>query len=193
MQAVVYVHGFQGSPRSAKARQLGKALARERNTVAYRVPALGFEPRAAMRAVENTLDELAAAGCAAPVLVGSSMGGFYASCLAERRALRAVLVNPAVRPFELFRHRLGPVENPWTGERHVLCEADLDALREYDVPRLSRPADCLLMLQTGDETLDWRQAWQKYVDCPVVKLIGGNHAFEHFEDTFPLLYRFAGL
>lgn len=193
MQAVVYVHGFQGSPQSAKARQLGAALARDLPAVRYEVPLLSFEPRAAVRAVERALDALAADGCESPVLVGSSMGGFYAVHVAARRGLRAVLVNPAVSPHELFRDRLGPVENPWTGERHLLCEADLTALQELDVPVPPRPSDLLVLLQTGDETLDWRLAWERYSDCQLVRLHGGNHAFAHFEDCFGLLYRFAGL
>lgn len=191
--AVVYIHGFQSSPQSAKARQLFAHLAVHHPQVRRVAPQLGFAPRAALATLEHTLDALAAEGCAAPLLVGSSMGGFWADVLAARRGLRAVLVNPAVRPHELMQSFLGPVTNPYTGEQYVLGAGDVAALRELYVPCPPRPQDLLVLLQTGDETLDWRQAAEKYADCPVVKLVGGNHAFEHFEDCFPLLYRFAGL
>lgn len=190
--ALVYIHGFQSSPLSAKARQLGEHVAVARPGVRYVVPGLGFDPQAAMGVLDAALDGLAGEGIT-PVLVGSSMGGFYATVLAERRGLRAVLVNPAVRPYELLRGFLGEVTNPYTGERYVLGERDVEALRAQDVARPSRPEDFLVLLQTGDETLDWRQAAEKYADCSVLTLRGGNHAFEHFEDCFPLIYRFAGL
>ncbi len=193
MQTLVYIHGFQSSPQSAKARQLAADLADRHPSVRFVAPGLGFDPAAALATLEAALDALAAQGCPAPVLVGSSMGGFYATILAERRRLKAVLVNPAVRPFELLRGFLGPVTNPYTGEQYILGERDVEALRAMDVARPSRPQDLLVLLQTADETLDWRQAAEKYADCSVLKLLGGNHAFEHFEDCFPLLYRFAGL
>lgn len=190
---LVYIHGFQSSPQSAKARQLGAHLAQHHPSVRYVVPGLGFDPAAALRVLEQTLAALAAAGSPPPVLVGSSMGGFYAAVLAERHRLRAVLVNPAVRPHELMRGFPGPVTNPYTGERYELGERDIAVLRELDVPRPARPQDLLVLLQTGDETLDWRQAADRYADCSVVKQLGGNHAFENFEDMFPLIYRFAGI
>lgn len=193
MTALVYIHGFQSSPQSAKARQFGAALARDFPAVRYLVPGLGFDPVAALATLERSLDALAADGEPAPVLLGSSMGGFYAAILAERRGLRAVLVNPAVRPHELLRGFLGPVSNPYTGEQYVLGERDVAALAAMDVPPPARPQDLFVLLQTGDETLDWRQAAEKYADCAVLVQRGGNHAFEYFEDTFPLIYRFAGL
>lgn len=190
---IVYIHGFQGSPQSAKARVLGAHLAHHHPAVRYVVPPLVFDPLAALAILEQALDEVAAAGSAAPLLVGSSLGGFYATVLAARRQLRAVLVNPVVGPDALLRDRLGSIDNPYTGEHYVLGARDIDAFRALDVARIPRPADLLVLLQTGDETLDWRQAAEKYADCSLLVQRGGNHAFEHFEDTFPLIYRFAGL
>lgn len=193
-RALVYIHGFQSSPQSAKARQLADALARAHPGVRLLAPVLSFAPSDCMVRLEQALDALAGEGIAAPLLVGSSMGGFYATALAERRRLRAVLVNPAVRPHELLAAHLGEeLVNPYSGERHVLVAEDLAAFRALEVARLLRPQDLLVLLQTGDETLNWRQAAEKYADCSVVKLLGGNHSFENFEDMFPLIYRFAGL
>lgn len=191
--ALVFIHGFQSSPQSEKARQIGADLARRYPRVRYVVPRLCFEPRAAFAIIERALDDLAAGGCAAPTLVGSSLGGFYATVLAERRGLRAALVNPAVRPDLLLQRFLGPITNPYTGEQYVFGAADVAAYRALDLDRLSRPQDFLVLLQTGDETLDWRLAAEKYADCSVLKQVGGSHAFDNFEDVLPLIYRFAGL
>lgn len=189
--ALVYIHGFNSSPGSAKARLVGSDLARAHPEVAYRVPALPAEPGAgAIAVLERELDALAAAGHEA-VLLGSSLGGFYATWLAERRGLRAVLVNPSVQPFAHFHAYLGEQRNLHTGERYRLDERHIGELRALDVPRIRRPQDFLVLLQTGDETLDWRQAAEKYADCSVLKQLGGNHGFEHFEDVLPLIYRFA--
>lgn len=191
--AVIYIHGFNSSPQSSKARQVGADIAQRHPGVTYRVPALPAAPGAgAMRVLEGELDSLVSAGHRV-VLLGSSLGGFYATWLAERRGLRAVLVNPVVRPHELFAPHLGPQQNIYTGERYELTARHVDELAALAVDRIGRPQDFLVLLQTGDETLDWRQAWTHYADCSVLKQVGGNHGFESFEDTFPLIYRFAGL
>lgn len=193
-RALVYIHGFQSSPQSAKARQLADGLGRAHPGVRLVAPALSFDPRDCMARLEQALDALAGVGVSKPLLVGSSMGGFYATAMAERRQLRAVLVNPAVRPHELLAGHLGEeLVNPHSGERHRLDGNDLDAFRALAVARPSRPQDLLVLLQTGDEILDWRQAAETYADCSVVKLLGGNHSFENFEDVFPLIYRLGGL
>jgi len=191
--ALVYIHGFNSSPGSAKAQLFGAALARHFPAVRYCVPALPAAPGvAAMNTLQRELDGLAAAGLQ-PVLLGSSLGGFYAAWLAEQRGLRAVLVNPVVRPHTLFAPYLGPQRNPYTGEHYELTRVHVDELAGFAVERISRVQDLLVLLQTDDETLDWRDAWQHYAGCSLLKLVGGNHGFEHFEDVFPLIYRFAGL
>lgn len=192
-KALVYIHGFNSSPRSAKARLLGAAMARDFPGVRYCIPALPAAPgTAALHVLQQELDALLASGLE-PVLLGSSLGGFYATWLAEQRGLRAVLVNPVVRPHRLFAPYLGPQCNPYTGERYELTAAHVDELAGMAVEQVSRPRDFLVLLQTGDETLDWRDAWAHYAACSLLKLVGGDHGFEHFEDALPLIYRFAGL
>ena len=191
--ALVYIHGFNSSPQSAKARLVGADLARVHPAARYLVPTLPAEPGAgAIAVLERELDALVAAGLE-PVLLGSSLGGFYATYLAERRGLRAILVNPVVRPHELMAGILGEQQDLYTGERYRLAARHVAELQALYVPRLSRPQDFLVLLQTGDETLDWREAWAKYADCSVLKQVGGNHGFECFEDVLPLIYRFAHL
>lgn len=191
--ALVYIHGFNSSPQSAKARLLGDDLARRHPDVRYVVPALPAEPGlAAIAALNAALDTLQAEGYA-PVLLGSSLGGFYAAWLAEQRGLRAILVNPVVNPHALFAAHLGEQHNPYSGERYQLGQRHVDELRMLALPRISRPQDFLVCLQTGDETLDWRDAWAAYADCSLLKQVGGSHGFENFEDALPLIYRFARL
>lgn len=186
--AIVYIHGFNSSPQSTKARQLAALLAHDRPQVQCRVPALPHDPDAAMALLEDVV-----AGLGRPLLIGSSLGGFYAGCLAGRHGLRAVLINPVVSPGSRFAQYVGPQRNHYTGEQWALTAAHVAAISALEGQPPARPQDFLVLLQTGDETLDWRDAAAFYRDCSVIKLLGGNHGFEHFEDWLPVIYRFAGL
>lgn len=186
--AIVYIHGFNSSPQSTKARQLAARLACDRPQVRCLAPHLPHDPAAAIALLEDVV-----AALDRPLLVGSSLGGFYAGYLAGRHALRAVLINPVVSPGSRFAQYVGPQQNHYTGEQWELTATHVAAIRELEGPPPTRPEDFLVLLQTGDETLDWRDAAGFYRDCSVMRLIGGNHGFEHFEDWLPVIYRFAGL
>jgi uncharacterized protein len=135
--------------------------------------------------------EIAAAGPVA--LIGSSLGGFYATWLAEHHGLRAVLVNPAVRPWRLLGEYHGETANYHTGERYTLEPGWADELRHYEVDDLRAPEQLLVMLQTGDETLNWRDAWDYYADCHLYRTLGGSHGFDDFDAVIPLVLRFSGI
>lgn len=184
-----YIHGFNSSPQSAKARILGDAVADDPR-VQLHVPALPYDPGqsiAILKAeVEQCLPE--------PVgLVGSSMGGFYGTWLAEHYALPLVLVNPAIRPFELLRDYLGVNENVYTGERYEFTEQHIQELRQLDIPQVSQPERYLLLTQTADEVLDFRQGVAKFAHSKQIVEEGGSHGFDGFERHLPTLYSFFNL
>ncbi len=188
MTSLLYIHGFNSSPQSAKAQQLAADLARHHPAVPCAIPTLPNDPAGAIALLEKEIARLGQ-----PLLLGSSLGGCYATYLAQQHGLRAALINPAVRPWLHFDGYLGTQTNHYTGERWELTLAHVDALRALAVPTLARPQDFLVLLQTGDETLDWRVAADYYRDCSVLKQIGGSHGFDNFEDCLPLIYRFAGI
>jgi predicted esterase YcpF (UPF0227 family) len=126
--------------------------------------------------IETTLRDLASR----PVcLVGSSLGGFYATHFAEKFDLPAVMVNPAVNVRTLAKH-LGPQRNLYTGEEYVLEDAHLHELLAFEVKRITRPERYLLLTRTGDEVLDYREGVEKFVGCEQLVLDGGDHAFHDF-------------
>ena len=88
--------------------------------------------------------------------MGSSLGGYYATYLSEFYQAPAVLINPAVRPYELWESRLGENRNYHSGEIHVVTREHIEELRQIDVPMLSKPKNFKVFLQTSDETLDYR-------------------------------------
>lgn len=175
---IVYLHGFNSTPASGKARLLGEYMARLGRTADYLCPALPNEPREAIALIESELKRLKPATV---TLVGSSLGGFYATHLAEKHGWKAVLVNPAVHAHVLMRSALGPQANWHTGEKWEFTEAHLDVLGALDVPQITRPERYLLLVQTGDEVIDYRDAVAYYRGARQIVETGGDHGFSGFE------------
>ena len=186
---LIYIHGFNSSARSFKAGLLHERMMRRGLGADYACPDLAHRPRQAMARLEALI---AGSPRAATVLVGSSLGGFYATWLAEKYRLKAVLVNPAVRPYELLQDYLGPQKNLYTGVEYELTERHLAELRELEVPSIT-PEHYLLMVQTGDEVLDYRQAVEKYRGAQQIVIEGGDHGFSTFAAYLDTVLRFCGI
>ncbi|MFB8831035.1 YqiA/YcfP family alpha/beta fold hydrolase [Azotobacter sp. CWF10] len=185
--SILYIHGFNSSSASDKARQLMHAMQALGLGARLRAPDLHHHPRQAIAQLEMALAELGR-----PTLVGSSLGGYYATHLAERHGLRAVLINPAVRPYRLFDGRLGTQHNHHSGETWELTVDHLASLVALEVPPPQDPARYRVWLQTGDETLDWRDAATYYRHCAPSVETGGDHGFQGFAEHLPELLAFAG-
>ncbi|MFK3773843.1 YqiA/YcfP family alpha/beta fold hydrolase [Pseudomonas sp. NPDC089406] len=186
--SILYIHGFNSSPLSTKARQLEAVMGQLGLADRLRVPALHHHPRQAMQQLEAAIAELGA-----PLLVGSSLGGYYATHLAERHGLKALLVNPAVAPHRLFDGYLGTQRNLYTDEAWELTHDHVDALAELEVPPPVDAARYQVWLQTADETLDYRQAQHYYQACALRIQAGGDHSYQGFVAQLPALLAFAGI
>jgi predicted esterase YcpF (UPF0227 family) len=184
---IVYLHGFNSSPASGKARQLGEYMASIGRQADYLCPALPNSPRAAIAEVEGLLERHQPA---AVTLVGSSLGGFYATHLAEKHGWKAVLVNPAVHANLLLRGALGPQTNWHSGEKWVLTETHLVELAALDVAAITQPERYLLLAQTGDEVLDYRAAVAYYAGARQIIEDDGDHGFVGFERHYPTILDF---
>ncbi|WXL25227.1 YqiA/YcfP family alpha/beta fold hydrolase [Ectopseudomonas mendocina] len=186
--SILYIHGFNSAPASRKATQLSQAMAQMGLENNLRVPALHHHPRQAIAQLQALIEELGQ-----PLLVGSSLGGYYATYLAQRHGLSALLINPAVRPHLLFDGYLGPQTNLYTGETWELTADHVAALAELDV---AEPVDSdryQVWLQTADETLDYRHAERYYQHCALRIQAGGDHSFQGFAERLPMLFAFAGI
>lgn len=186
--SILYIHGLNSSPASQKARQLIAAAAQVDLHDRLQVPALHHHPRQAMLQLEEAIVTLGE-----PLLVGSSLGGYYATHLAQRHGLRALLINPAVNPHRLFDGHLGMQRNHYTGEQWQLTESHVHALADLEVPPPVAGARVQVWLQTGDETLDYRRAETFYQGCTVDVRPGGDHGYQGFAQRLPELFLFAGL
>lgn len=189
-QGLVYLHGFNSSPASHKAHQFVD-YCQARGLRDISVPALSPDPAEAIAQVERYIEARGAGSIA--LLVGSSLGGFYATWLAQRHGIKAALINPAVAPgVRLEAEFLGPHRNLYTGEEYRFTHEHAAFLRGLAVRNISRPADFLVLLQTGDEVLDYRDAQRLYAGCQLVVQEGGSHAFDNFSAMLPRILSFAG-
>ena len=189
---IIYLHGFRSAPASIKAQAL-KARMTERGLAdRFWCEQLPVSPRAAIALAEAAIGRARAAGLT-PTVVGSSLGGYYATWLAEHHDLQAVLVNPAVvAPLELGAY-VGTQDNMYTGERFEFTRGHIDELRALEVPAVSRPQRYWLLVETGDEVLDYRHAVDKYAGARQTVLEGGDHGFSRWGDYLDAVIAFAGL
>ncbi|HEX5392018.1 MAG TPA: YqiA/YcfP family alpha/beta fold hydrolase [Rhodocyclaceae bacterium] len=182
---LLYLHGFKSSPRSAKSQQLAERAA-QRN-IPFACPQL---PVSAAESI--ALAEAIMAKSATPVtLVGSSLGGFYATWLAEKHGCRAVLVNPAVVAHLSLEQYLGPQANFHTGEEFEFTRDHIAQLHALEVPAITRPERYWLLAETGDEVLDYLQAVAKYVGAKQTVLEGGDHSFSRWGEYMDGIIDFA--
>jgi len=184
----VYLHGFISSPQSKKAVMLGDYARNCVEGLAYVVPALHDRPA---RAFEAILEECARHPREDLTLVGSSLGGFYATIAAERLGCRAALLNPAVHPHRHFHRYLGPQRNLYTGESFELTREHVEELGALDVAAITRPERYWLFVETGDEVLDYREAVAFYAGALHTVVRGGDHTLTSFPEHIPELVDWA--
>jgi hypothetical protein len=186
---IAYLHGFNSSPQSHKARTLQRYLESRGLGARYRCPALPPLARVAVDLVER---EMAAYGDEPTYFIGSSLGGFYATYLAEKHDARAVLINPAIDPHIGLRAYIGAQKNLHTGEPYVLTE---EYLRDWEQLYCSKltPGRYLVIVETGDEVLDYREALERYAGAEQIVIPGGDHSLQSFSQHLPRILRFCGL
>jgi predicted esterase YcpF (UPF0227 family) len=189
--AIIYLHGFNSAPESVKGRTLARAAAALVDPPRFHSPRLHHRPAQAMRDVCAWIDREAPGGHEL-ALVGSSLGGFYATWLAEKYGARAVLINPAIRPYEDLRPFLGRQRNLYTGEEYEVTPTHLAELAALAVPRITRPERYFLLARTGDELLDWRESAAHYAGAFQYVAGGGDHGWTDFEAEAAPVLRFAG-
>ena len=184
---IIYIHGFNSSPASSKAQVLKQRLEALGRGVEFAAPALPHRPARAVALLDALAKQHPGAG-----LVGSSLGGYYATYLAEKHGLRAVLLNPAVRPYELLAPHVGRQKNFHTGEEYDFTTRHVVDLQSLEVDRIS-PERYLLLAATGDEVLDYRAAVARYRGCRQIVIEGGDHGLSDFGEYLETVLEFCGV
>ncbi len=187
---LLYLHGFRSSPQSTKARQTAAWLRQHRPELQWWCPQLPPSPREALRTV---LDGTADWPAARSGVIGSSLGGFYATAVAERRGCRAVLLNPAVDPARDLQQYIGEIST-WHGDERFFFRPEFIAeLRAIAPLTLTRLARYFAVIAKGDELLSWVEMSDRYRGCRIKLLEGGDHALSDFDTHLPELMAFFNL
>lgn len=176
MQYILYLHGFHSSPYSEKTQLFKQYIQHNHPSIKVVAPQLPVKPEQALAVLQQLIEQYSFAG-----VIGSSLGGYLATHLHNEYELPIVVVNPAVRPFELLHDYLGPQTHPITNEAYELVEQDMQVLKSIYQPKIFAPKKVWLLQQEEDEVLDYRQALEMYQGCKISFELGGNHSFVGFD------------
>lgn len=188
---LLYLHGFRSSPQSTKARIMAARVARDHPAVTWWCPQLPPSPRQAMDMLEQGTADWADARMA---VVGSSLGGYYATWLAERRSCKAVLLNPAVFAARDLARHVGthPVWHD-PAQQIAFTATHVDELRALQCGAPAEPSRYFLLAAKGDEVLDWHEMVQRYPGVQLRLLEQSDHGLSDFEDHLDAVLAFLDL
>ena len=188
---LLYLHGFRSSPQSAKARQVAAWMQAHHPEVVWWCPQLPPSPREAMERVSQGVTDWPRDTMA---VMGSSLGGFYATHVAETCGCKVVLLNPAVNPARDLAKYIGEQTAWHDPNEHFFFEPRfVDELRALERGPVARPENYFAVIAKGDEVLDWREMTGRYPGARVRLLEGGDHAISDFEHHLPEVMEFLEL
>jgi len=186
---LLYLHGFNSSPDSLKAQLIKQYMVANQyadRLLCPQIPEAPEEARAFLELlVEQHIEDFNLS------FVGSSLGGYYATYLAEKYSGTAVLVNPSVKPYETLAQYLGENKFYFEDGSWEFNETHIQQLKSIDTEIITAPERYMVLLQTGDETLDYRQAESKYSNSNCIIEQGGDHGFDRFERHIPKIIEFS--
>ncbi len=192
---ILHIHGFNSSPLSTKAEQSRKFFTLHFPEVVFHCPQLATSPAQAIRQLEQLIEQTS--GNNSWFLIGSSLGGYFARYLSQKYQLPAVLINPVVKPYELLVDYLGEQCNPYT---HITYQVTPHHMQQLKALKVNKPMlegeqknNYLVMVQTGDEVLDYQQAVDEYQHCTMIVEKGGDHSFVHFDKKLTTIAEFFNL
>lgn len=188
---ILYLHGFRSSPQSFKARLIADRMQALGRSMEYCCPQLSASPREAIDLASGIIDKFAAKD--EVTLIGSSLGGYYATWLAEKTGCRAVLLNPAVKPPRDLEKYVGVTTMYHSDQRFEFKRDYIDELRALAVDKITRPERYFLIAAKGDEVLDWREMVAHYPGAQQCVIDGGDHGISDFEIYLDRVLSFCGI
>ncbi len=188
---LLYLHGFRSSPQSHKAHIMAQYMSTHHPEVLWWSPQLPPSPRASAALLMDGVKDWPRDSMA---VMGSSLGGFYATWVAQQTGCQAVLLNPAVNPARDLAKYVGE-QTCWQDpqEKFFFEPGFIDELRALTCTTITRPERTLALIAKGDELLDWREANARYGGAKIQLIEGSDHAISDFEAHLPMLLAFLGL
>ena len=188
---LLYLHGFRSSPRSAKAEKMAAVVKTRHPAVQWWCPQLPPSPREAMALLMAGIESWPKESMA---VVGSSLGGFYATWIAARTGCPAVLLNPAVDPARDLARYIGE-QSAWHDplQTFFFRPEYVQELRDLQAGPLPHPERFYTLIAKGDEVLDWREMNARYAGAQGQLLEGGDHALSDFDAHIDAVLAFLAL
>lgn len=188
---LLYLHGFRSSPKSFKAQRLATWLAEHQPSVHWWCPQLPPSPREAMALVMAGIQGWPVDTSA---VLGSSLGGFYATAVAQATGWPAVVMNPAVDPARDLAAYIGEQTAFHTPEERFFFRPEfIEELRALHAGPLRHPERFWALIAQGDELLSWEEMAARYAGAPQRVVPGSDHALSDFDEHLPHLLNFLHL
>ena len=187
---LLYLHGFRSSPASSKAQKMAALIQQDYPGVTCWCPQLPPSPALAVRQIMQGIAQWPAS----MAVMGSSLGGFYATWVAEQRRCKAVLLNPAIDPARDLARYIGE-QTAWHNPKETFFfQAEfVDELRALNAGPLTTPANYMAVIAKGDEVLSWREMAARYAGANIRLLEGGDHALSDFDAHLSAILEFLKL
>jgi len=192
LKTLIYLHGFNSSAQSIKALNTRQYFQEHSVDFNLSIPNLPSSPLEVVDAVTCLIREIGASQVAG--FIGSSLGGYLSLYFQQSTVFESipkiVLINPAVRPYELLVDYIGENQNPYTGERYTVESHHMNELKSLSVPSIATPDNTLLLTQTGDEVLGFQQAVSALPKAKAWVTAGGDHAYSGYLSALPAIANF---
>ena len=181
---IIYIHGFGSHGLGSKANAFRNYF--KEKGEAFIAPSFSYTPDLAIQTLEELIESYEDVK-----LIGSSLGGFYALYLAQKYGLKAVLINPSIYPYITLEKVLGEAPSFYDESHFAWLESHLKMLKKYETDLVIQE-NIMLLLQKGDETLNYKEAEAKFPNAKQIVEEGGSHSFDGIERYFDEVDRFLG-
>ena len=177
---ILYFHGFKSSSDSTKAKDLHKFISRRtRNTILI-TPNIHDNFHDAHDQIINLIES----NQPNIFFMGSSLGGYYASFFSQKYNKKAVLINPAIPPLKDFEMHLGKNKNYSNGNKFIITKNDIDYIRSLSYKKILKPKNLMILLESGDEILNYNDTSSYFSGSHIDVLYGGDHSYSSFKEKF---------
>ena len=192
MKTLIYLHGFNSSAQSLKALNTKQYFQDHEVGLNLSIPSLPSSPLDAVDSINCLIRDIGVDQVAG--FIGSSLGGYLSLYFQQSTMFKltpkVVLINPAVRPYELLADYIGENQNPYTGERYTIESRHMDDLKSLSVISIANAENTFLLTQTGDEVLCFQQAVSALPNAKIWVTAGGDHSFCGYASTLPAIVNF---
>jgi predicted esterase YcpF (UPF0227 family) len=186
---ILYFHGFKSSSDSSKAQEFKKFIENKTSQTKIIIPDLEDDFKEAHKQIETLIDK----NSPNILYMGSSLGGYYALYFAQLYKSKSVLINPAIAPLNDFEIYLGKNENYATGNKFTISKDDISYIRSLHHKKILEPKNNLILLESGDEILNYVESSSYFRGSYIDIFYGGNHSYTSIKEKFTKIKEFFNL